>query len=200
MNKSVVAGVALIAGIAIAAPMLARSADNPPAAEQSAPIIPPSGQGLPAGRMPGNGMMGQGMMGHPGLGMMGQHGPLRAMMMRRMMMRRSPQQRCEEHVARRAGMIAYTVTRLNLTAEQRPLWDKLNAIIQAGTAKQQQLCAAMKPHQAGGPTILDRVGWLEQTLSARAESLHETRPALEQLYQMLTPEQKAIIDHPFARR
>src|SRR5579862_7439271 len=113
MNKSVVAGVALIAGIAIAAPMLARSADNPPAAAQSAPVIPPMGQGMSADHMPGNGMMGQGMMGHPGTGMMGQHGPLRAMMMRRMM-RLSPQQRCEEHLARSAGMIAYTVAKLNL--------------------------------------------------------------------------------------
>jgi Spy/CpxP family protein refolding chaperone len=95
-------------------------------------------------------------------------------------------------------MIAYTVTKLNLTAEQRPLWNKLNAIIEATTEKQQQQCGAMKT-QAGGPTILDRVGWLEQNLAARVQSLHEARPALEQLYQALTPEQKAIIDHPFAR-
>jgi hypothetical protein len=187
MKKSVVAGAALIAGIAIAAPMLARSADNPPTAEQSAPIIPPAGQAMPD-HMRGGGMTG----GMSGPGML-----MRARLMRRMA-HRSPQQRCEERLARHAAMIAYTVTKLNLTAEQRPLWDKLDAVIETGTEKRQQLCSAMKA-QAGGPTILDRVGWQEQGLAARVQSLHEARPALEQLYQALTPEQKAIIDHPFAR-
>ena len=31
---------------------------------------------------------------------------------------RSPQQKCEEHLARRAGFVAYIGARLNLTAEQ----------------------------------------------------------------------------------
>lgn len=195
MNKSVVAGAAaaLLAGIALGAPMLARSADNPSAAEQTTPIIPPMGQ--PA---QGPGMM-HGMVGHPGMEGMGPaHGGMRPMMLQRMMMRRMPpQQRCEEHLARRAAMIAYTVTKLNLTAEQRPLWDKLNAVIQAGTERQQQLCAALKQQpQSGQRTILDRVAWMDQMLSTAAQSLHEARPALEQLYQKLTPEQKAIIDQP----
>ena len=212
MNKSVFAGAAavLLAGVAITAPMLARSADTQPAAGQSTPIIPPMGQaaqraGNPDQGMPGHGMMGgaAGMMDHPGMEGMGpmaggRHDGMREIMARRMMMRRlPPQQRCEEHLARRAAMIAYTVTKLNLTAEQRPLWDKLNAVIQAGTERQQQLCAALKQQpQAGQRTVLDRVAWMDQMLSTAAQSLHEARPALEQLYQKLTPEQKAIIDQP----
>ncbi len=203
MNKSIVAAAALVAGVAIAAPMLARSADNPPqsgpAPEQSAPIIPPMGEG-----MMGQGMMGQGsgrqMMGgmpwHQGMGAFGERGPWREMMGGRMM-RASPEERCEERLARRAAMIAYTVTKLNLTAEQRPLWDKLNAIIQNSTEKEQQLCAALKAGPQGGqPTILDRVDRMQRFLSTRLEALQQARPALEQLYQKLTPEQKAIIDHP----
>jgi hypothetical protein len=50
--------------------------------------------------------------------------------------------------------------------------------------------------QAQG-TILDRMGRREQFLSARLQSLQQTRPALETLYNSLTPDQKAIIDHPF---
>ena len=195
MNKSIIAGAALVAGIAIAAPMLARSADNPaPAAPPAGQaVIPPMGPGMMGQGAMGQGTMGQGMMGdHQGMG----PGRWREMMMHRMM-RGQPEQRCAERLARRAAMIADTVTKLNLTAEQRPLWERLNAIVQSSTEKEQQLCAALKANPQGSqPTILDRVDRMEHFMSARLEALHQARPALEQLYQKLTPEQKAIIDHP----
>jgi LTXXQ motif family protein len=193
MNRSLVAGAALLAGIAIAAPPLARPADSQTQPDQATPVIPPMGHAAA-----GDARMG-GMPDHPGMDMMARHGRMREMMMHRMM-RRSPAERCGDRLARRAAMVAYTVTKLNLTAEQRPLWDKLNAIVQAGTEKQQHLCAALKAGPPPGQrTILDRTDWLEQTLAARAQSLQQARPALEQLYKALTPEQKAIIDHPFRR-
>ena len=40
----------------------------------------------------------------------------------------------------------------------------------------------------------------EGNSDARLQAVQQTRPALEQLYQALTPEQKAIVDHPFMRR
>ena len=45
--------------------------------------------------------------------------------------------------------------------------------------------------------MLDRMGRREQFLSARLQALQQARPALEALYNSLTPDQKAIIDHPF---
>ncbi len=85
----------LVAGIAIAAPMLAWSAsDSPPQSTQAAP----------------------GDHGTPGMGGM------RGMMdfhhgwMRERMMQLPPRQRCEERLARRAGRIAYMAAKLNLTA------------------------------------------------------------------------------------
>jgi hypothetical protein len=121
--------------------------------------------------------------------------------MRDMMMRRSPKERCEERLAHRAGIIAYTVSKLNLTAEQKPLWDKLNGVIQSSADKERQLCANL-PTQAGPQnqgTILDRTSRREQFLSARLQALQQARPALEALYQSLSPEQKTTIDHPFRR-
>lgn len=178
MNRSMVAAAALVAGIVIAAPMLASSAaDGGPQTAQTAPAQP-------------DGMRGDGrqMGGHPGW--------MRGMMHR--MAQLPPRQRCEERLARRAGMIAYTVAKLNLTAQQRPLWDKLNGQLQAAADKQRQLCQSL-PATAAEQTILDRVGHREQFLAARLDALRQTRPALEQLYQALTAEQKAIVDHPFRR-
>ena len=206
MNKSMIAGVALVAGIAIAAPMLASAAaDGEPRIAQAGPDQREMGQhemgqrgpGMNMG--PGMGMGGgsweredRGAMGHP-------HGWMREMMHR--MAQLSPRQRCEERLARRAGMIAYTVAKLNLTPEQKPLWDKLQSATQAAADKQRQLCASLKPEaERGQETVLDRVNRREQFLTTRLQGLQQTRPALEQLYQALTPEQKAIIDHPLMRR
>ncbi|MFI4948869.1 MAG: Spy/CpxP family protein refolding chaperone [Alphaproteobacteria bacterium] len=200
MNKSIVAGAALVAAVAIAAPMLAWSADSP---AQPAPAAPASAPQAMPGMGGKQGMMGgmQGMMGGMRAEAMGHPGWMREMMMHRMMrrmMQLSPQQRCEERLARRAGMVAYVVAKLNLTPEQRPLWDKLQSLMQAAADRQHQLCASLKSAGDGGQeTILDRVNRREQFLSSRLQALKETRPALELLYQALTPEQKAIIDHPF---
>jgi len=182
MKKPIVAGAALVAGIIVAAPMLAWSAaDGGTQMAQAAPGQP-------------------GMPGMSGMGGMGEHGGAmgRAGWMRERMMQLSPQQRCEERLARRAGMVAYVVAKLNLTPEQRPLWDKLQSLMQTAADKQHQLCASLKPRgERGQETLLDRVNRREQFLSARLQGLKDTRPALELLYQALTPEQKAIVDHPF---
>ena len=187
MNRSMIAGIALAAGVAIAAPALVSSA-----AEDQSQLAQaePEQHGMPGlGGMRGmRGMMGDHEMGHHG----GMH---------EMMMRRSPRERCEERLAHRAGIIAYTVSKLNLTAEQKPLWDKLNGVVQSAADKERQLCASL-PTQAGPQaqaTILDRMSRREQFLSARLQGLQQARPALEALYQALTPEQKTIIDHPFRR-
>src|ERR1700676_5198246 len=115
MNKSMVAGAALVAGIAIAAPMLAWSAaEDEPGLAQSGPDQPGMGHGMDMSGGRVGGFAGRDERGEPGeRGERGErvehHGWMRGMMHR--MMQLSPQQRCEERLARRAGMIAYTVAK-----------------------------------------------------------------------------------------
>ena len=189
MTRPKMAAFALAAGIAIAAPALVYAASD---GEAQTAQAEPEQHGM--GGMGEHGFRGhEGREGHEG----GEHHGW----MRDMMTRRSPQQRCEERLAHRAGIIAYTVSKLNLTAEQKPLWDKLNGVIQSSADKERQLCASL-PTQ-GGPqaqgTILDRTSRREQFLSVRLQGLQQARPALEALYQALSPEQKTTIDHPFRR-
>jgi hypothetical protein len=200
MNKSMVAGAAFAAGIAIAAPMLAWSAsDGEPLLAQSGPDQPGMGQSMRPGMDMGDRAGGDSAERDERGPMAEHHGWMRGMMHR--MMQLSPQQRCEERLARRAGIIAYTVAKLNLTAEQRPLWDKLQGQLQSAGDKQRQLCATLKPDgERGQETILDRVNRREQSLTAKLQAVQQAKPALEQLYQALTPEQKTIVDHPFMRR
>ena len=191
MTRTNIAALALLAGVAIAAPTLVCSAAD--SETQTAQAQTPSSPGA----QPPNDQQGQdgmrGMMGREGRGHMGE--------MRRMMMNRSPKERCEERLARRAGFIAYTVAKLNLTAQQKPLWDKLNASMQSAGDRERQLCDKLPAEagQQGQGTILDRMSRREQFLQARLQAMQQTRPALEALYNALTPEQKAVVDHPFRR-
>jgi hypothetical protein len=122
--------------------------------------------------------------------------PWHMRMMQMRMMRQAPRERCIDRVAHEAGHLAYIEVRLNLTPEQRPLWDKLDAAAQAGIEKQRQVCLTIG-NEDHPPTVLDREARAEQLLTARLALLQSTRPALEALYGALTPEQRALLDRPW---
>jgi LTXXQ motif family protein len=135
------------------------------------------------------------MPGHDGPGM---HGwPMMHGMMMRHMRDQNPQERCTERLAWRAAFRAYAEAKLNLTAEQRPLWDKVQAAAQAEEQKERQLCTGLKP--GAEVTLLDRMDRMQQFLSTRLDGLQSAKPAVQALYQALTPEQRTILDHPFRR-
>lgn len=180
MNRSMVASACLLLGAALVAPAVMSAAADEPQLAQAGPEQPRMG---PMDRMGGP------MAGREGhRGWMGQ------------MMRMSPQQRCEERLARRAGIVAYLAAKLNFNDQQKPLWDKVSTVLQANAGRERQLCTTLKPaDQRGQETMLDRINRREQFLSARLQALQQAKPALEQLYNSLTPEQQAIADHPFRR-
>ena len=103
-----------------------------------------------------------------------------------------------DRLARRAARLAYTEAKLDLTAQQRPLWDRLQSAAQTEEQKERQLCAGLKP--GAELTMLDRMDRMQQFLSARLEALQAARPAVQALYQALTPEQQAILNRPFGGR
>ena len=179
--RTVLLAITLAATAAIAIPVIAGAADDPDALYAQA------------------GPMGRHRGGDDGGGDPERHGRpmMHGMMMRHMMMHRDPQERCTERLAWRAAMRAYVEAKLNLTAEQRPLWDKVQSAAQAEEQKERQLCASMKP--GAEPTLLDRMDRKQQFLSTRLEGLQSAKPAVQALYQALTTEQRAIIDHPFRR-
>jgi hypothetical protein len=184
--KRILVAAALAATTAIAVPSIARSAQDD--AMQQAQLAQSDEQSEEHGGGPGHWMRGE---GGPGM-----HG-WRGIMMHRMMMHRDPKERCEERLAWRAAMRAYTESKLDLTPEQRPLWDKVQSIAQSEQQKERQLCSALKPGEE--TTVLDRLDRMQQFLSTRLDALQAAKPAVQALYQALTPEQRAIFDHPFRR-
>jgi LTXXQ motif family protein len=177
--RKILLAAALVTTAAVAVPIVAPSAQQEES--QQAPAAVGEHWGEDHGGGPGPWMRGEGWRGR----------------MHHMMMRRDPQERCEKRLARRAAMRAYTQAMLNLTPEQRPLWDKVQSIAQSEEQKQRQLCSSLKP--GGEATLLDRLDRMQQFLSTRLEALQAAKPAVEALYQALTPEQREILDHPFRR-
>jgi hypothetical protein len=185
MKKTLVA-IALAAATATAVPILARSADDPGTSDTLyAQAAPPAGD----------------QRGSEGDRDRGDWGRGRWSMMHRLMMRRGmnrdPQQWCLDRLAHRAARRAYISVKLNLTAEQQPLWDKVQSAAQTEDQQERQLCAALKP--GAEPTALERMDRMQQLLQARLNGLQAAKPAVQALYQALTPEQQAILNRPFRR-
>ncbi|HTQ34757.1 MAG TPA: Spy/CpxP family protein refolding chaperone [Stellaceae bacterium] len=186
MNKSTLVGAAMIAAAAVAMPVtMAWSADENMAGQSTA-----NEQAAPKGPMADH-------MGGPM--MHGEMGRMMRMMHGRMNM--APRQACIDRLARRAGFIAQIGFRLNLTAEQKPLWDKVLAANESAQDAQRKLCEALpaSAEASGKETVIDRMNHWQQMLQARLQGLQQAEPAVKALYEKLTPAQKAILDHPFRR-
>lgn len=108
-----------------------------------------------------------------------------------------PQERCIDRLARRAARLAYIETKLDLTAEQQPLWDKLQQAADNEAQQERQLCNNLD--SSAPRTVLDRVNHMEKSLTIRLNGIKAAKPDLEALYKALTPEQQAILDHPYGR-
>jgi LTXXQ motif family protein len=180
---------AFAATAAIVVPVFAQQAGNTDTqTNQAAPGTQQAGGDQGAGSQWTRGRGGWGMRGWP---------MMRRGMWRGAAMRGDPQQRCIDRLAWRAARRAYVEAELDLTAEQRPLWDKLQSLAQAEQQKERQWCQQLKPGEQS--TALDRMDRAQQFLSARLDAVQSAKPALQALYQALTPEQRAIMDHPFRR-
>jgi hypothetical protein len=115
-------------------------------------------------------------------------------------MAQSPQQACEDRIARHAGFAAYIAAKLDLTADQKPLWDKVQAAMQASADKERQVCSTLKPaSERSSETMIDRMNTRQAMLTAQLQGIQQVEPAVQALYQSLTPAQKAVLDHPFHR-
>ena len=170
-----VAGVAL----ALATPAMAAGWGAP---GQDGPFQVAQDDEHPGGPPPG-GMMGMvhSLMGHGEHSGPGERGPEGHFL-----------RMCETADAHHAAMLAYAEVRLKLTDAQQPAWTKFAEVAKAAHATMTKLCDLKdKPAPANLPERLARA---EQFTQARLAHLQALRPALEELYKTLTPEQQKIAD------
>jgi len=103
---------------------------------------------------------------------------------------------CGEVYAHRAGGLAYLEAKLALTSQQRPAWTKWQQAQLDAAAKERSSCLEATPKAEGQhSTALEHEARIEKVLTAKLQELQASRPALQALYEELTPEQKAVFDH-----
>lgn len=103
---------------------------------------------------------------------------------------------CTEPFAKLSGRLGYLEVKLDLTAAQRPLWDKWRAAVADGAGKVEAVClkgAAAAPE--AHPTIVERLAHTQERVAAEAAGLQAAQPSLAALYQALTPEQRELFEH-----
>jgi hypothetical protein len=106
------------------------------------------------------------------------------------------QQACTERYAHIVARLAYLEARLELTADQHPLWDKWRDAVISGADQQRALCRQSPFRPGAQSTIVERQAYFGRITAARAQALQTAQPALEALYQALNPEQREVLDRP----
>lgn len=100
---------------------------------------------------------------------------------------------CGNRDAHRAAMLAFAQVKLGITDAQKSAWssfsDKLKAADQPMRTVCEQLAGAPEPS-----TLPERLARMEQVSTARLNELKQVRPAIEDLYKQLTPDQQKIAD------
>jgi len=105
------------------------------------------------------------------------------------------QQRCTDRYARKAAHLAYLEAKLALTDAQRPAWTKWRQTQLDAADQRKSSCLQHQEKKEGEkPTVIEREARAEKWLSARLAQLQASKPALQALYDTLTPEQKAEFD------
>lgn len=111
--------------------------------------------------------------------------------------------RCKRQYAGAAAKLTYLETRLAPTEAQKPVWQDYKAAVEAAEATNRDACVAAVPvkteQPAGPPDIVTRETLKLKRLEAELNRTKATLPALQKLYAVLTPEQRAMLDEPAPR-
>lgn len=177
------ASATLIAVVGLVAPA---AAQQPPAAgatpPQAAPAQPGPGmgsqmmqRGMEQGRM-GQGMAGPGMMGND---MMGSG-------MKQMMMGAG--------AGHTEGRLAFIKAELKITDAQTSQWNAFADAVRANAAAMADMRRSMMSQHTSGSTLPERLAAEDKALGAHYAAFKKTTEALNNLYGVLSPEQKKIAD------
>jgi hypothetical protein len=103
---------------------------------------------------------------------------------------------CDESIDHRAAMAGYLKSKLRLQAGQRDAWQKIEQAAEPATDKMREICASLPPEPGPPPSSPNMVGIAEKQLAAQAELLRAIAGPLQALYDVLSPEQRAVLDRP----
>lgn len=101
---------------------------------------------------------------------------------------------CNDRYAHEAGRLAYLEASLSVTDAQRGAFDQWRDAVLNSAKSHSAECLAHTQMPDHVPSVLERNAMMQKMLESKLAALQSERPALEALYQSLTPEQKKLFD------
>jgi hypothetical protein len=108
----------------------------------------------------------------------------------------NPKAMCLDMVGRRAGNRTALKVRLELKPEQMSAWDAFAKVADDADSKEIARCNTLPTEMKERPNFLDRLTMEETVMKARADRLAAVKAPLTALYNVLTPDQKVVMDRP----
>ena len=100
---------------------------------------------------------------------------------------------CLDRLAHRAAARAYLKARLDLTPQQLPIWQELDAVAIDVDAAERQACAKL-PHRSADQAVLQRLDAAEERAARQLADLRKVSEPLRRLTATLSPGQQKLID------
>lgn len=100
---------------------------------------------------------------------------------------------CLDRLAHRAAARAYLKARLDLTPQQLPIWQELDAVAIEVDAAERQACAKLPPRLAD-QAILQRLDAAEERSARQLADLRKVSEPLRRLTATLSPGQQKLIN------
>ncbi|HEY2069604.1 MAG TPA: Spy/CpxP family protein refolding chaperone [Rhizomicrobium sp.] len=105
-------------------------------------------------------------------------------------------QMCTDMYAHHVGMVAELGARLNLNDSQRSLFERWKTVSLDGAKAREAACQSHTPgNMDHRPSLPEREARMREHLKARLAEMDAQQPALDALYNSLSPDQKMELDH-----
>jgi LTXXQ motif family protein len=103
---------------------------------------------------------------------------------------------CAEAIDHGAGVAGYLKSKLHLVGAQKDAWQKIEEAAEPVVAKMREICVTLPDEPGATPNLPTRITTANREFAVRAEFVHAILSPAKALYDLLSPEQRAIVDQP----
>jgi hypothetical protein len=103
---------------------------------------------------------------------------------------------CSDQIDHGAGVAGYFKSKLNLQGAQKDAWLKIEEAAEPVVQKMRQFCAGLPAEPGARPSFPTVIEMTDKQFALRAEFVSAVIGPAKALYDLLSPDQRAILDRP----
>ena len=111
----------------------------------------------------------------------------------------APRAGCEREIDLLMAHVAYLKSEMRLQGDQKEAWYKVEQTAEPSLEKLRDLCETLPSQPTPPPAILEALDFAEKQLTARLDLLRAVRGPMQELYNNLSPDQRALLAPPLPR-